>query len=123
MTIVHPVGEPGNRLTVAVSGGMAAGLSAWRRSPWCYGTGPWGECQQNTVSFTSGHRAAEELERHPRGQGSGISPYSGKTAARLAMMAWSTGSAGSYPDSKLGYRGWAPSVMSSGASRPMRRVA
>src|SRR6266496_6439084 len=39
------------------------------------------------------------------------------------MMVWSTGSAGSYPDSKLAYCACAPSVMDSGARLPVRLAA
>src|SRR6476659_9876730 len=48
------------------------------------------------------------------GQGDGSSPCSGKTALRVAMIARSTRSAGSYPDENGENEAAAPSVMVSG---------
>src|SRR5208282_1282858 len=46
----------------------------------------------------------------------------GNTSLRVAMIAWSTGSPGSQPDSNGTKLAGAPSVICSGAARPVRRA-
>jgi hypothetical protein len=60
--------------------------------------------RRSETALTAGRGAVERPLQIPvarrLAKGSGIIPCSGKTAALVARMAWSRGSAGSYPDSK-----------------------